>query len=723
QLVTNNFLYPSTPYSLLGESLSLSLGGTNLIVKKSKDREEPIFIKDPEIPVDFSPWFVAGFTEAEGCFEIDIIESESSQTGISVIPRFKISTSKKEIIVLHKIKTYFNCGNIKVIVARDQLEYIVSDLNSNLNIIMPFFKKYSLRGTKLLDFLDWVTVLEMIKTKEHLTTEGLDKIRSIKAFLNKGRIFDIKMLETAHAQLRTYQPGYEKIDPNYVSGLFSAVGYLSFVSKIEAKNFGRMSLGLLRHSNNKLLLQTLEDFFNIPNFKIEETTKESLTLKCGATSVVRNTLLPFFTKYPIYGTKAITLQKLIDIRDLDINSGRKTKTIIKWTPDLKSKAVNILNDSNYRLTVDGTVEYTTQDLITQNLNLQTQKNELTDIIQDVNLIYLYKPTASDRLNIPKLVPMWVTGFTDGEGCFTPGPKQRSEIDHLSITFNPSFQIGLKIKDIEILYRLEEFFGVGQVTPRNTSDMASYDVNKINDLNDVIIPHFIKFPLQTQKRADFDSFIEIVKIIVNKEHKTEEGILKMLAYADIMNNGLNAKFKKGRVIETLTRKVYKTEFSEFRTIDPHWISGFTEGDASLSVHTPKKGTKIGAIVKFRDTQNIRDLHLLQNIAKYLGCGKTYLKSCGKAYDLEVAGLQENLTKLIPFFKKYPLIGVKHQDFLDYSKVAHLIRVKAHFSPEGMALIQRIKENMNSHRIPGSLANTEVLIINNRVILGTEEDESL
>jgi hypothetical protein len=40
---------------------------------------------------------------------------------------------------------------------------------------------------KLLDYLDWCKVAKLMQNKEHLTLEGLNKIRQIKAGMNKER--------------------------------------------------------------------------------------------------------------------------------------------------------------------------------------------------------------------------------------------------------------------------------------------------------------------------------------------------------------------------------------------------------------------------------------------------------------------------------------------------------------------------------------------------------
>jgi hypothetical protein len=59
-----------------------------------------------------------------------------------------------------------------------------SDLSEK---IIPFFLKHPLHGTKLADYEDFKRVAELMKTKAHLTAEGLEEIRQIKAGMNRGR--------------------------------------------------------------------------------------------------------------------------------------------------------------------------------------------------------------------------------------------------------------------------------------------------------------------------------------------------------------------------------------------------------------------------------------------------------------------------------------------------------------------------------------------------------
>jgi len=60
--------------------------------------------------------------------------------------------------------------------------------NSDIeNKIIPFFKEYSIKGVKALDFDDWCKVAELVQNKEHLSKEGLKKITEIANNINLNR--------------------------------------------------------------------------------------------------------------------------------------------------------------------------------------------------------------------------------------------------------------------------------------------------------------------------------------------------------------------------------------------------------------------------------------------------------------------------------------------------------------------------------------------------------
>jgi len=61
----------------------------------------------------------------------------------------------------------------------------------------------------------------------------------------------------------------------------------------------------------------------------------------------------------------------------------------------------------------------------------------------------------------------------------------------------------------------------------------------------------------------------------------------------------------------------------------------------------------------------------------------------AVNFVVSRFSDITEKIIPFFDKYPLVGVKSLDYADFCKVADLIKNKAHLTTEGLSQIKQIK----------------------------------
>ena len=84
-----------------------------------------------------------------------------------------------------------------------------------------------------------------------------------------------------------------------------------------------------------------------------------------------------------------------------------------------------------------------------------------------------------------------------------------------------FQIGLDKRDLFILLQLQQFLGgIGSIHLNPTQNMVNFSIDSIKDLN-YLITHLEKYPLLTQKAADFILFKEAIKLINNKSHLSIE----------------------------------------------------------------------------------------------------------------------------------------------------------------------------------------------------------
>ena len=98
--------------------------------------------------------------------------------------------------------------------------------------------------------------------------------------------------------------------------------------------------------------------------------------------------------------------------------------------------------------------------------------------------------------------------------------------------------------------------------------------------------------------------------------------------------------------------------------------------------------------FRITQHTRDEQFMRSLIVYLGCGNIHKHR--EVFDYLVEKLSDINNKIIPFFNKYQIEGVKSKDFEDFCKAAELMRNKAHLTEEGLSKIREIKSGMNTGR---------------------------
>jgi hypothetical protein len=94
------------------------------------------------------------------------------------------------------------------------------------------------------------------------------------------------------------------------------------------------------------------------------------------------------------------------------------------------------------------------------------------------------------------------------------------------------------------------------------------------------------------------------------------------------------------------------------------------------------------------QHSRDEQLMKSFLEYFDCG--LLVKDRDAFYYRVSKLSDLCEKIIPFFNKYQIQGVKHLDYLDGCKVAELMKNRVHRTEQGLKQIRQIKAGINKGR---------------------------
>lgn len=301
-------------------------------------------------------------------------------------------------------------------------------------------------------------------------------------------------------------------------------------------------------------------------------------------------------------------------------------------------------------------------------------------------------------------PYYLTGFIDGEGCFNLSIYKNSE---LAVGWHiiPVFKISLHVKDKALLESIQRSLGVGSIYKHGKNSLE-LRVNGLKNLN-VLINHLDNYPLITQKFGDFVLFKEAVKLIGLREHLTKEGLLKLVSLKASLNKGLSGKLKSefSSVIPAIRSKGLSSEIK-----DMNWLRGFVEAEGSFHVIVQKLKGNTWVSLIFTLTQHSRDKVLMESLIEFLGCGRCSSASTRKEVNFIVSTYSEISKIIIPLFQEYPLLGFKQKDFLDFVKVADLIKSKDHLTKEGLSIVMDIKNKMNQRR---SITDSDSLQLNNLV----------
>lgn len=111
---------------------------------------------------------------------------------------------------------------------------------------------------------------------------------------------------------------------------------------------------------------------------------------------------------------------------------------------------------------------------------------------------------------------WLSGFTDGEGCFMLGIHNRNWQGYHGLVPFANFIIGLRADDEAVLRLIQSYFqcGILDYRPRSNNNgkpQFVLRVRNIPELSNIVVPHFDRFPLYAKKKRDFLIWREAVML--------------------------------------------------------------------------------------------------------------------------------------------------------------------------------------------------------------------
>ena len=147
-------------------------------------RTKPIVSKD----------YVVGLTDGEGCFYVNIWKSPAYRAGVGVQMHFHVKMQEKDKALLESVRNTLDCGAVYFQRERRQnhcqcYRYTVSAQRDILQKVIPFFKHNPLQSaSKRENFRIFSEIASLVERGEHLKISGVERIKKLKAQMNKRTI-------------------------------------------------------------------------------------------------------------------------------------------------------------------------------------------------------------------------------------------------------------------------------------------------------------------------------------------------------------------------------------------------------------------------------------------------------------------------------------------------------------------------------------------------------
>ena len=366
-----------------------------------------------------NPYYVTGFTDAEGSFLINIqsrsVGRSPLKLGYSVSLSFKLKLHSKDSELLERIFKFFNVGKIST--RKDgYIEYIVNSMKE-MEIIINHFNNYPLITQKLSDYKIFKLVFELIKQKKHLTQQGFQEILSLKASFNNGLSEELKIVfPNIIPSLRpqTITPKFEAINPYWVSGFVDGDGCF-YISLTNNSTGVGLVFKITQHIRDTDLLKELVNYFDCGRYSL--SSPEAGDFIVTKFEDIYTKILPFFNKYPLQGSKYLDFSDFNSVAELIKNKAHITSEGFE-----SIKQIKLVASHTHKKRIN-------KSLIT---NVQQKRTYIT---------------SQSRSNTSQEFNEWLSGLIDGDGKFFLSKKGYA-----------NFKIVMDKEDKFALYTIKHKFG-------------------------------------------------------------------------------------------------------------------------------------------------------------------------------------------------------------------------------------------------------------------------
>lgn len=323
----NHIEYDQTKLSVFCSRLSLSGGllstGFNSIMIRSSFSQIKFHSLHSLAKRELTGEYIAGLVQADGSFSAVLgrkLRGDKEYFNLSLVFTLVQNIEYKDLI-LEIQKKWGNIGNWYLSKKDNTIRYQVTKQSDLLNVVIPFFMKYQLRSGKLVSFLHFKYITEMMSSKVHVNNRKIllsliviasnmnplgklgNKIRYLKPEEQKYVINNIQPEGGDISKLKDSIQNFPKnpLTLDFIQGLFDGDGNLTVYlvginaeNTSEGKNYKvtlRSAYTIVQDVHNLSLLDEIKSYFNNLG-GIYKLNEKCSIYKVGSVSELISTVLP-----------------------------------------------------------------------------------------------------------------------------------------------------------------------------------------------------------------------------------------------------------------------------------------------------------------------------------------------------------------------------------------------------------------------------------------------
>jgi len=145
---------------------------------------------------------------------------------------------------------------------------------------------------------------------------------------------------------------------------------------------------------------------------------------------------------------------------------------------------------------------------------------------------------------------YLSGYFDGEGCFTVSISPRSTL-RVGWEVRPSVSVSQNADRREVLDLALKRFGCGSIRRDPSDKTVKWEVRSLRLIREHVVPHFRAYPLLSGKQRDFESLARVCDLMAKEEHRTPNGLISIVEIVEGMNPSGKRRFEPQTIKDSVS----------------------------------------------------------------------------------------------------------------------------------------------------------------------------